>query len=204
MNSSKYFTIILQTTNLYNFNTLKCSKNISYPKYLINNEGNTITFQFYSPSGYFDDYGYNITYNGVSYYYDGDNAYGETLSRMINITNATIDSKVYVTYYYKLTTTGITKEFTDTYSIEDIGLGDFLIGDTRYYEGIGLVERVIILLLVVFLIGSVAYIYSNKTGLIVVVIIILSYMTKIQFISKWITIPTILFLVLVGFLGGKR
>lgn len=174
-----------------------------YSPKLFYENNNTFTFLIGNAYGELESYGYVLTYPGGSTSNNGVNAIGEQLTSNFNITGAQPFDTIQVNYYFT-TTVGGFRNFTYYHPIT-VGAGNNTFintaGDPTY--GLGILERVFILTLVVlFLVGLSALVGQILAGLLVS-LGVLVFLVSTGFISIWIiALPVVLSLFIIMF-GGR-
>lgn len=152
---------------------------------------NNFTFQIVSPNGLLSYYGYNLTYPGGSTGFIGTNSYAESHLSTINISGSSFRDRVDVRIYYQRTT-GNLKQFNYSYEIIPIPASGTMIKNRLENYGLGILERVLIVtILVVILAGTASY-FSNMAVGGTMGMFLLGYFSYIGFISEWLVfIPII-------------
>lgn len=148
--------------NTYDYDLLSL---VFYPKSFYNGQLNNLTFIITSPLGYLSAYNFSAYYKGDNKSTAGNNAYGQTLTLSLNITNALFTDKVIINYSY-VTTTGGLKKFSQSFSINGANnTGNYTIAGLKSRDyGLGLIEKAVITLLVVVIISGFAYYVAGIGG----------------------------------------
>lgn len=168
------------------------------------NDTNNFIFIITSATGVLNNYGVNVSWRCGSFNYTGNNSIGETFSHPFNITCAQFRDTLNITYYY--TSVGNSQRtykaiyfITGNYSSSPYTFSK-LRGQTY---GMGILERIIIVILLALIVGGIAYIFTGGVGSLVLILLIFGYFSYVQFIPLW----TILISVIAGFfliLGGSK
>jgi len=175
---------------------------VSYsPGIYYNNKNNTFAVIFSSPTGSLEYYDYTITFKNTSLSDSGNNAYGEELTDVLEILNSSFGDQLFLEYRYLLTGNDM-QTVTLSYFVSDPDAEGFTFLDVGNSYGMGLLERVAIITILLLLVGGVAYLFGGVVTSTVSSLLILGYFLFLNFVSGWIIIPTMLFLFLV-LIGGS-
>ena len=174
-----------------------------YPEVFYNDRNNTVTVSFISPTGEFQEYGFNATYKTEFVSGSGVNAIGGVLTDILEIENAVSGDRVILNYYYKLTD-GTIKYYTLPYTISDIdspGTFSYNAGETY---GLGLFERTLITVLVVVGVAGAAFLFGGLLAAGLLAMLVFGYITRIGFLSGWVTIPSMILIFIITSWGATR
>lgn len=118
---------------------------VYYPTFFVNNNQTNFTYVINSPTGELINYTVTLFYPGGNASFTGTNANGESELMSINITNATLYSKVNMTYTYTSTNEGY-KRYTRFFEITNTtGTSSRSIINIRNKDyGLGLFEKALI------------------------------------------------------------
>ena len=169
------------------------------PSLFYNEQLNALTFTFASPSGNFENYGFNATYKNQYVGSTGTNSYGAVTTAILNVTNASLNDRVIVNYHYK-TTTSTTNYYSDIYEVTGATIGDYsLLGNKGQTYGLGILERVLIVLLITLLVAGTGTIFGGVEIGGALASFILGLFTYQGFIELWLGLPslTLLFIMMV-------
>lgn len=173
------------------------------PSEYYNNQNNTFTIYFISPSGEFVEYGYNLTYKNTTISGSGVNAIGEVLTDVLLIENAVSGDRVILNYYYRLSD-GDLKEYSMPYTIYNLDAqGTFAHNKDETY-GLGLFERALIAVIIVILVSGAAFLFGGLLASGVMGMFVFGYMNYIGFLSAWLTIPSMILIFIITSWGATR
>jgi len=171
------------------------------PKVYYDDTLHNFSITFSSPTGDFLYYNYTVTVssNGNVVTGNGANAYGGTLTNVINITNANVYDQVILSYrYVKSDGTDYTQTRTFTISNTQSSVFSFL-DNAKNPFGLSLFERVVILLITTLIGSGVAFWFGGLPGSLIVAVLIFGYFGAVGIVPMWsvwasITIGSILFI----------
>ena len=154
---------------------------------------NNFTFSITSSEGILESYYYYIYYkealinNG-----SGVNAYGETLTSVLNLSNPELSDFVKIILKYD-TTISSEKEFVYTHDIIVSGYGNNtyieLIKNTDY--GLGVFEKALITFFSVVFIAGVGFLVSGGVGSIIMGLLTYGVFIYLSFIPLWSVLPAL-------------
>lgn len=174
-----------------------------FPTTFINEENNTFTFQFGSTGGSLESYGYTATYPGGTTTNAGTNSNGQSFVDDFEITGAGFTDRVVITYWYD-STFGDNKTYTREFMIQDTADNGTL---TKFNDddfGMGTIEKILIAVICIILFAGVLTLFGNPILGYLGAFIGFSFFTLIGFLSLWVTIPSVLIIVLVAARGATR
>jgi hypothetical protein len=156
-----------------------------------NNGSNTFMWEIKAPLGDLEQYAYSLytsCKNITSF--SGVNNYGDIDLVTFNLTCATTTDHVTLHYNYTLID-GMIRSFTYTYAISGyINSTAFTKNQDEHY-GMGLFERVLIVVLIVVIMGGLIAKFSNIVAGLGASLLILAYMSNIGFIEWWLIAPSL-------------
>lgn len=164
---------------------------LAYPGTYYNGQNNTVELIFTSPDGRLQSYGFTATYNNISVTKSGSNLYGGSLTDLLLIENATFGDQVNLYYYYRLSN-GTLKEFNSPYVIADTATPATQWNNKNNHYGLGLAERVLIVIGIVILVSGTAFMFGGAVAGGIVAMLIFGYFLFIGFVSGWIVIPSMI------------
>lgn len=174
------------------------------PTFFTNGQVNTLSFTFGSPEGRLNAYGFNVTYKGITSQDTGSNAYGEVLSTTINITGASFQDTAQVRYYYT-TSDGATNNYAFNIQIVGSQSGNYTIFSNKGQTyGLGDFERILILTIIIILVVGAGTMFSGQFIGGVLGMFVLGFFGYMEFISWWVTYPTLVFLFVYIVWGSSR
>ena len=176
---------------------------LAYPGTYYNNQNNTVELIFTSPDGRFEEYGFNATYKDVSIAGSGSNLYGGSLKELLLIENATLGDQVNLYYYYRLSD-GSLKEFNSPYLIADTATPATHWNNKDNHYGMGLAERILIVILLVILVAGSAYMFGGAIAGGIIAMLIFGYFLFIGFVSGWLVIPSMIFIFIFTAWGATK
>ena len=200
---NSYTVWIDQTTSegTTDFNPVSVTNDITT---FYNNLENNITFLFASASGSLETYGYNVIFDTEEIAIGDVNAYGGELSTSINISGASIGDKIYITYFYTLSD-GSAFNNTLSYTIDTTNGAEYTSAWNKGQTyGLGLLERVLIVVLFTFLVGGVGFLFSGLVGSGLMIEAILGYFTFIEFLPKWTMVISMIVIFIVTSWGASQ
>jgi hypothetical protein len=165
---------------------------------------NNLTITLISPYGSLSSYWVNVTYPSSYSWQQGNDSQGKVFSFPINITSSNLFEQVKIEYYYE-TSLGFNKSQTLIYSIvpADAYAGTFIANKINEY-GLGLFERITIIVLATIIIAGFVYALAGTAGAIVVALIILGVAQQIGLIPLSALIITFLvgFVIVISAIKG--
>lgn len=148
----------------------------------INNTLNNLTIGLSSPGEFLVNYNITITYPGGTQTHAGSTSTGENFITTFTITDALINDSVQITYQYAHTL-GSTREYKYSYLIDTAESGTML-GLKRGTYGIGLLERVLIMIFLSLIVGGAiaGFTGSRESGVVIAFLIqgIIAYLLNIS------------------------
>jgi hypothetical protein len=167
-----------------------------------NNQNSTITFNYLSPEGSFENYNLTIQFKNETYFFSDANAYGGVLNHTILIHNATTSDNVFITYGWKLSnsTTGTTK--TLTYGIN--GLSSGVTSQFKEKYGLGIGDRVLIYLVIVLIMAFAGMVYGGVVGAGICAFLMMGYFAYVQFLPPWLIVPSMVIFGAILIFGGSK
>lgn len=189
------YNVLLTPTTTQTYESDYSGVTINYnPTSFNNNQINTLTFTFGSPQGKLNNYGFNITFNGLINSSSGVNSYGEVLSASLNITGASFQDTAQVIYYYT-TSDGATNTHAFKIPINGASASNY----TLFYNkgntyGLGDFERILIITTLLIIVVGAGVMFSGVFVGGVLGMLILGFFAYMGFINWWITYPTLVFL----------
>ncbi|MCP4648872.1 MAG: hypothetical protein GY853_02155 [PVC group bacterium] len=127
-------------------------------------QNHTIQFVFGNPSGTFEYYGFNATYNAITIEANGSTSIGSTLSETMEILNAEFQDLITIKFHYK-NTDGTLKQYTKTFLIIDSNTSGSFLESMGNHRGLGILERILIATFIVLLVaGGAAYYAGGVTA----------------------------------------
>lgn len=142
--------------------------------------------------GELDSYGYTLTYPGGITTNSGTNSNGDALTSQITIVGATITDLVYFNYWYSKKGIG-NKTFAPTFSIAVPATNYTMVANARKTYGLGLLERVLVSLLCVIVVVGLATLIGQPLMGFVMGLVILGFLTYLQFFPFWAGIISFIF-----------
>jgi len=200
---NSYTVWIAQTTSeeITDFNPVSITNDITT---FYNNLENNVTFTFASASGSLESYGYNVVYDTEEIAVGDVNAYGGELAASFNISGANIGDKVYITFFYTLSD-GSTYNNTLSYTIDTTeGAEHTSAWNKGQTYGLGLLERVLIVVLFAFIVGGAGFLFSGLVGSGLMIEVILGYFTFIEFLPKWTMVISMIVIFIVTSWGASQ
>lgn len=168
-----------------------------FPTRFIANENNSFTFSISSPGGSLQSYGFTLTYPGGSQSGTGTNSYGSTTTVYdFNITGATSESRVVLTYWYD-SVFGDNKTYTKTFNIEGTSSAGTIYDIKNNGFGLGTIDKILIATLFIIIFAGLLTLYGNALLGAMGALILIGFFIIIGFLSVWVTIPTTLVILLV-------
>jgi hypothetical protein len=162
---------------------------------------NNFTLVISSPNGYLLDYGYNLSYKGNSITGVGSNSYGSSFSDTLNITESGLLDKVYLRYYYNSSIYGYFEFTQEFYISQDISGGQ--IADLkRETYGLGMLERVIIVIIVAGIFGGLIGLLNGALAGGVAIMFIFAYFLYSGFLEVYLVALPIALILFYIFRGG--
>jgi len=157
------------------------------PYTFYNDAINTFNFIIQSPNGALQNYEATLTYPGGTTIISGNNAIGEQLTAVFNISGATTFSTLQLEYYY-INTDGDKRKFIYNYPIIVNGTANTFSNMPTY--GLGAFERVLIVTIcVLFVVGISSLVGLVFPGL-VLGLFVFGYYVTIGFIPIWAILPS--------------
>lgn len=167
------------------------------PQQFFNNQNHNITFQFISPTGTFDTYGFNVTWKNTVLSGNGINANGQIFTTNLSISNAGFSELVTMTYFYK-TTFGEEKVFSYTFTVITFGTNNnTMLANRNQTYGLGVFERTVFATVWAVFVGGAAATAGGAPAAAMAGIFIFAIFAYIGFLEFWIAIIPIVILVLV-------
>lgn len=165
------------------------------PKGFTDDTNTTINFTFSNPSATFVDYGFNATWNGVDYVQDsGSTEIGSVLNATLEISGAELNDLVTIMFYYELEN-GEVYSFTRNYliSVND-GIKDSL--GERY--GLGLLERVLIVVGFALLVAGASAYYGGALAGGVMAMFVFGFFGMTGFLEWWLVLPSLIVMFIIA------
>lgn len=159
-----------------------------------------LTFLFADPSGRFEYYGFNATYKTNTWTKSGTNAYGESLIQNLTFTDVSFGDKIYIDYYYKISTSDVVKTYSVSYFINTYGTGENTWQENKdKTHGLGVLERVLISVCIILFVVGASTMFGGEAIGSVVGLFMFGFLIAIGFLELWLGIISaiILFIILV-------
>ena len=179
--------------------TKSYSHNLFYEDVPVN-----FSITFSSPDGLLSSYNYSLVYPNGNISGTGINAYGDTMTGLVNVTGATYYDVAVLTITYD-TVTGSPKTFRTMLEIISNERGENTLIDVDPDDyGLGVLDKVIIAGIIIILFGGVAYFYAGAEVSILITIFLYGLLVKMNFLPLWSILPAtlILFVVAIGRKSG--
>jgi hypothetical protein len=175
-----------------------------YPKTFYNNANGTLTFIFSSSNGKLINYTVNASYPNSIVNASGNISYGGTLTLPINIVNATLNSRINITYTMTTSTGGFTIYSTQL-EIMNVSKGSYTLMKVKENDyGMGLFEKAILVMFAVVIIGGFTFMVGGFGMAIAVVIIVQSVSVFLGMLPLWPALVSIFAEIILLFVYGDR
>jgi len=166
------------------------------------NGSNNFSFTINSPLGLLSSYWLNVSYPGGFSDYSGTQSIGEVFDFDFNITNPDMFDTVMVQYYYSTSLSGSdTKTFYHPINFVNASDGSWGNMDADF-SGLGIFERIILVVLVVILVAGFAYLIAGFGGSLIMGLLVYVFFAATGFIPLWTILIPLLFGGVLIFRGG--
>lgn len=148
----------VKMTRDYSFNQSQDYDNIALiyaPTLFYDDQENNFTFLIQSPGGELINYGYALTFPGGTSNKSGSDSLGSQLFSEFNITGSEAGDTLKLNYFYNTNASGI-RNFTFYYPIVLSGSNQTMIGLRNKTYGMGIIERILIMVFGAILIVGIA------------------------------------------------
>jgi len=179
------YDVLLQALISYEDETDYAGTSITYtPHTFYDYNQNNFTFIISNPDGALTTYNYTLTYPGNTSSNSGTNAYGETLISNFNISGASFNSTILLTYCYD-TTLDLSKCFNFTYTIQTNAGNWTWRHAAEANDGTGEVEKTLMAIAAIAILAGATAAIAGALGAGVIIIAGLAFFNMIGFINLW-------------------
>jgi len=198
------YDVLLDRQIVYTFTGSQEDVKITWsPQQYFANETTNFTMIFSSATGVLNSYGVNISAPCVSYNFTGNNSIGQTFQQNFNINCSHFRDTINITYFY--TSVGNTEKvyhaqyfISGTYSSSPYTW----VNMRNNHFGMGLLERIFIVVLLALIVGGTAYLMVGGIGALLLSLFIFGYFLSTGFIPMWSVIISLISGIFL-LLGGK-
>lgn len=198
------YDVLLDRQIVYTFTGSQEDVKITWtPQQYFANETTNFTMIFSSATGVLNSYGVNISAPCTSYNFSGNNSIGETFQQSFTINCSHYRDTINITYYY--TSVGNPQKIyhaqyfiSGTYSASSYTW----INMRQNHFGMGLLERIFIVVLLALIVGGTSYLMIGGIGALLLSLFIFGYFLSTGFIPMWSVIISLISGIFL-LLGGK-
>jgi len=168
------------------------------PKTFKEDTNTSINFTFSNPNAEFVNYGFNATWDGINFVSDsGNTGIGSNLNATLEIVGSELNDYVTIWFYYELDN-GESYAFKRTFLIQDSNTNGNIKDSLGNGYGLGLLERILIVVMIALLVAGAGAYFGGALAGGVLAMVVFGLFSYTQFISWWLTLPSIIVMFIIA------